>query len=122
MSSATLHFPSKEAIVSYLEQYPSTSKAINPYLSTKNIIEAVAGFFADQEEVAPDGVDTGVMLTMMDLNEKLDLPQIELVRIKLNLTTALKDCAAGKAISMEKTSDKAISIEKTRRGGACVLS
>lgn len=97
----TLHFPSQGAIVSYLEQHPLTSKETNPYLSEKKIIEAVAKFFADQDK-ADMGVDMGVMLTMYDLNEKLKLPEMALMTINLNLTAALKDCANGKKIDLEK--------------------
>jgi len=97
----TLHFPSQGAIVSYLEQHPLTSKETNPYLSEQKIIETVAKFFADQDK-ADMGVDMGVMLTMMDLNEKLGLPQMSLMAINLNLTAALKDCANGKKIELEK--------------------
>lgn len=96
----TLHFPSQGAIISYLEQHPLTS---DPYLKEKKIIETVAQFFADQDK-APMGVDMGVMLTMMDLNEKLGLPQMGLMAINLNLTAALKDCANGKKIEVEKKS------------------
>lgn len=100
-STETLHFPPKGAIISCLEQHPVTSKETNPYLTEKKIIEAVADFFADQDK-APMGVDMGVMLTMMDLNEKLGLPQMGLMAINMSLTEALKDCAAGEAISVEK--------------------
>lgn len=70
-------------------------------MSEKKIIETVAKFFADQDK-ADMGVDMGVMLTMMDLNEKLGLPQMSLMAINLNLTAALKDCANGKKIELEK--------------------
>ncbi|KAG8194647.1 hypothetical protein JTE90_003120 [Oedothorax gibbosus] len=92
MSSAeTLHFPSKGEIVSYLEQHPLTN---DRYLTEKKIIEAVADFFADKDKTLM-GVDMGVMLKLADLNEKLQLPQVALITININLTAALKDCAAG---------------------------
>ncbi len=92
-----LHFPSQGAIVSYLEQHPLTSKETNQYLSEEKIIEAVAKFFGDQDK--PEMcVDTGVMLTMYNLNEKLKLSEMVLESITLILTDALKDCANGKKI------------------------
>ncbi|MBU6383004.1 MAG: hypothetical protein KGQ49_00995 [Verrucomicrobia bacterium] len=101
MFSATLHFPSKPAIMSYLEAHPLTSKDTNPYLTEKKIIEAVADFFADQDKT-PHGVDVGVILTMYDLHEELELSPGGVTTIQMNLTAALKDCAAGKKIELEK--------------------
>lgn len=74
MSASTVQFPSKAAIVSYLEQHPMTSKKSNPYLSEQKIIDAVAKFFADQRKT-PMRVNTGVMLIMYDVNELLGLPE-----------------------------------------------
>ena len=86
---ANVHFPSQEAIVSYLQGHALTS---NPYLTEKRIIETVAGYFANQEK-APLGINLGVMLALHDLNERLQLPGFSLNAIQLNLTTALMDCA-----------------------------
>jgi len=90
-----LKFPSKQTIIAYLEQHPQTNKTTNPYLTEKKIIPAVAQVFADQNK-APLGVDMGVMLTMLDLNEKLKLPEFVLMTINMNLCNALKECAQGK--------------------------
>lgn len=96
-----LHFPAQDAIVAYLTKHPLTN---NPYLTEKKIIETVSKFFADQDKAEP-GVDMGVMLSLYDLNEKLGLPQMALMTIQLNLTQALKDCANGKPIEVEKKNE-----------------
>jgi len=98
MSVATVLFPSKEAIVSYLQQHPLTK---DPYLTEKKIIETMANFFAKQEKV-PDGINLGVMLSLSDVNKKLKLPRVALMTIQINLVAALKDCANGKKIEVEK--------------------
>ena len=96
--SSTIHFPSKEVIASYLQKHSLTK---DPYLTEKRIIETVASFFANSDKV-PIGVDIGVSLSLFDLNEKLGLPKFALMTIQLNLEQALKDCAAGKPIKVEK--------------------
>lgn len=48
------------------------------------------------------GVDMGVMLIMHDLNKKLNISDIDMIAINRNLTAALKDCANGKKIEVEK--------------------
>lgn len=89
---SALHFPSGSTIVTYLKQHPLTS---DPYLAEENIIQAVAEFFGDQDNVE-QGITMGVMLTLYDLNEKLGLCQSTLAAIQMNLTAALMDCAKGK--------------------------
>lgn len=70
-------------------------------MSEKKIIEAVAKFFANQDK-SDMGVDMGVMLIMHDLNKKLNISDIDMIAINRNLTAALKDCANGKKIEVEK--------------------
>lgn len=91
------HFPSQAAIVSYLEQYSSEDR----YLKENGVFKAVAQYFADQSFDGM-GVQMGVTLTMCDLGKKIGLPGYAVITIIKNLTEALKDCANGKRIEIEK--------------------
>lgn len=101
-SSSILQFPAQDAITTYLTKHPLTS---DPYLTEKKIIETVAKFFANQRK-AELGVDMGVMLSLYDLNKKIGLPETALIAIQMNLVEALKDCANGKPIEVEKKTKK----------------
>jgi len=94
----TLHFPSQEAIVSYLEQHPLTR---DPYFKGRGILTAVAKVFADQDRADMD-VDRGVRLTMGDLEQKIGLPNFALMAVHSTFKQALKDCANGVPIKIEK--------------------
>ena len=93
--SSTLHFPSENGIIAYLEKHPLTSKEVSPFLHEKKVIQAVAKFFAEQNKV-PAGVNLGVMLTLYDLKPTLGIPDVALATMQLALTRALVDCANGK--------------------------
>lgn len=93
MGSA-LHFPSEGEIIAYLQQHPLTN---DPSLTEKNIIQAAAKVFADQEK-APLSVNMLVKFMMQNLNKKLELSEKILMIIQKNLTAGLKDCANGKEI------------------------
>lgn len=95
--SASLHFPSQETIVSYLQQHPLTDD-VN--LNKRGIIQAAAKAFANREKVLM-GVKTTVALMMIDLNEKLAQPAPD-ATIQKNLIQALIDCANGKKIQEDK--------------------
>jgi hypothetical protein len=101
MSTSTLHFPSKEVIVSYLKQHPNTDEETHPFLTENKIIETVADHFADEDK-NEIGVDMVVTLTLYDLNQSLKLSAVVLATIRKNLVIALKDCAAGREISVRK--------------------
>lgn len=73
-------------------------------MKEKGILESIAKVFADQDK-ADKGVDMGVMLTMYELGKKIGLHESALMTINLNLTAALKDCANGKKIALEKRKD-----------------
>lgn len=99
--SSTLHFPAQDAIVAYLTKHPLTS---DPDLTENKIIETVAEFFANQVYSTPMGVEMSVMLVMTHLSPSVQirLTGIRMVTITTNLIAALVDCAAGKAIGVEK--------------------
>lgn len=99
--ASILHFPSREAIITYLEQHPNINQDGDTYLKDNHIIEAVADFFADQDK-APLGVNIGVNMVMTDIGERLNLNIAGIVTIGMNLTKALKDCANGKKFELEK--------------------
>lgn len=87
----TLHFPSEEKMISYLEGHPLTSDS---YLKENKILEAVAKVFAGQKK---DSVYIGMdlMSTLCETLQKLKIPRAEAMKIKANLTRALLDCANG---------------------------
>jgi|GEM_PF-3899565 len=100
-----VQFPSKDVIVSYLEQHPATK---DRFFSDKKITEAVATVFAHQQYYT-GGVDMAIALTMNDESEKLGLSDEIFYLVSANLKIALMDCANGKPIASEKpneTSDK----------------
>ncbi len=86
-TSETLHFPSKELLLKYLEQHPLTK---DPFLKEKGIIQAIAEFFAN-EKIVSLGVDVGVINTLSDLDEKLKLPWLTVTKIGENISRALKN-------------------------------
>lgn len=92
------HFPSQEAITSYLAKHPLTN---NPYHHKHKINEAIATFFANSATV-PLGIQMGVMLTIYTINQKLQLTEPALLSLNINLTQALRDCANGKAMQLGK--------------------
>lgn len=110
--TAPLKFPSKAAIISYLEQHPLTNVQ---YFKNEKIIEAVADVFADADTVRAGFITVGVMFQLSYLNEKLKLPDFTLQTIQGSLEKALKDCAEGNSFSgkkVEKITDKKTSTEK----------
>ena len=94
--SDLLHFPQEDTILAYLAKHPLTSNN-----TETKINETVSKFFANREQTA-SGVDELVMFSLGDMNEKLGLPEIKLLFIQQRVTAALKDCANGRLIEVEK--------------------
>lgn len=94
----TLDWPSREGLVSCLDQHPLTDR----YLSEKGVTEAVAEYFADDvggwsgdtDDVLEE-VRKGVGYALDDdnLKERLNLPSFAWQTIKKNLVIAVQDCA-----------------------------
>lgn len=103
-TTATMHFPSREVLVSCLDNHPLTGKQVTKYLTEKGITQAVAESFADTDK-APMGVDLGVMLTVYDLNEKLRLPDPTLTILQMSLVGALRDCAIENKLPEERATN-----------------
>jgi hypothetical protein len=91
-----LYFPSKEKIISHLENHTLTNGCDPLYLKkpemhlNKRIIEVVAQTFANQYSTT-EGLKKRVWFAMQSLNKELELPSI--IQITLNLTWALYQCA-----------------------------
>lgn len=114
MSSATLCFPSKEKIVSSLEQYLLTIKIdshllkeTNLELTRKKVIETLANFFADQKK-SPEDVYPGVRQKMASL--ELGLPAIQSIQMDMKLGAGLKGCATVHDIPIKKCDNVGLSL------------
>lgn len=94
--SDLLHFPQEDVILAYLAKHPLTSNN-----TETKINETVAKLFANQKQTEPV-VNKLVMFSLGDMNEKLGLPEIKLLFIQQRVTSALKDCANGGLIEVEK--------------------
>ncbi len=102
LDANTMHFPSQEVLVSCLDKHPLTGKQVVPYLSEKGITKTLAESFANTDK-APAGVNLGVISTLYDLNEKLELPEYSLASLHVDLVGALKDCATRSKTAKESS-------------------
>lgn len=93
--SSILQFPSRNTIIEYLTEHPLTT---DPIFEEKKLIVAAAKAFANKEK-QEFNVQMGVMKTVCRPKIIKGLDDDKILKICLDLTRALKDCAKGYIIS-----------------------
>ncbi len=88
-----MHFPDQATILNYLENVHPITKD-DAYLKEKELYQAVAEFFADQNKVH-DGIEMGLVLVLYDWSQENNFSDDVLWLIRRNLMQALEDLANG---------------------------